>query len=212
MAEGGSSTPAPNFFPEVEEPSRKYVAIESLFERLVQETKNEVRDSAQKLFERGAIDRVQKENVIKTLSRHHLETDYAASSLFELILKNVERDDRHFDRLLVALRDLEFFNIADDLLRASKLHPLDPAPEQALEPTFEGGGDSHSPTNGDPPVEKKNGDEELSLYDSGIAPQSICLSASAGVGAFDDYPRPLSSSRIVQPGDRRHSAAGISHE
>ena len=54
MAEGGS------FFHEIEETSRKYVAIESLFERLVQETKTEVRDSTQKLFERGVIDREQK--------------------------------------------------------------------------------------------------------------------------------------------------------
>ena len=192
MAEGGSS-PATNFFPEVEETSRKYVAIESLFERLVQETKTEVRDSAQKLFEKGAIDREQKESVIKTLSRHHLETDYAASSLFELVLKNVEQDDRHFDRLLLALRDLEFFDIADDLLRASKLHPLDPTPEQALEHNFKGGGDSNNPSNGDPPQKKKIGGEELSLYDSGIAPQSFYVSASSGVGAFDDYPQPLSS-------------------
>lgn len=189
MAEGGSSPPA---FPEVDEISRKYVAIESLFERLVQETKIEVRDSAQKLFERGAIDREQKESVIKTLSRHHLETDYAASALFELVLKNVEKDDRHFDRLLLALRDLEFFDIADALLRASKLHPLDPAPNQVLEHNFEGGGD---PGNGDSPL-KKIGGEELSLYDSGIAQQSFYLSeaASSGVGAFDVYPRPLSPS------------------
>ena len=190
MAEGGSS-PVPNFLPEIEETSRKYVAIESLFERLVQETKTEVRDSAQKLFERGAIDREQKESVIKTLSRHHLETDYAASSLFELVLRNVEQDDRHFDRLLLALRDLEFFDIADDLLRASKLHPLDPAPEQALEHNFEGGGNSSDPSiNGDHSL-KKIGGEEWSLYDSGIAPQSFYVSASSG--GFDGYPQPLSS-------------------
>ena len=192
MAEGGSSPPAPNFFPEGEEASRKYVAIESLFERLVHETKTEVRDSTQKLFERRAINREQKESVIKTLSRHHLETDYAASALFELVLKNVEQDDRHFDRLLLALRDLEFFDIADDLLRASKLHPLDPAPEQALERNFEGDDYGNDPSNGDPTLKKKIGGEELSLYDSGIAPpETFYLSASASVGAFDDYPQPL---------------------
>ena len=193
MAEGG---PSPDLFAEVEEPSisRKYVSIESLFERLVQETKIEVRDSAQKLFERGAIDREQKESVIKTLSRHHLETDYAASSLFEHVLNNVERDDRHFDRLLLALRDLEFFDIADDLLQASKLHPLDPAPEQAMEHNFKGSDMySNDPSDGDPPPKKKIDGEELSLYDSGIAPQSFYLSASSGVSAFDDYSQLFSS-------------------
>ena len=138
MATGGRS-------PVLEASSLKRGAIESLFDRLVDETKTEVRDTTERLFERGAIDRQQKESVIKTLSQHHLETDYAASLLFQLVVKNVEQDDRRFDRLLLALRDLELDNLADELLQASVAmpHPPNFNPEQAME--HQGGGNTTVP-------------------------------------------------------------------
>lgn len=173
MAEGGSS---PGHFALLEEPShRKRAAIEALFDRLVEKTKNEVRDSTEKLFERGAIDMDQKETVIKTLSLNHLQTDYAASLLFRLILKNVEdRDDRHFDRLVYALRDMELDGLANELLRASeiKTRPSNLSAEQAMEQ------DLSIP---DPPKKIATG-EEFSLYDSGFAPPSYSVSSVQGDG------------------------------
>ena len=62
-----------------------------------------------------------------------------------------------------------------------------------MEHNFQGS-DSNDPSNGDPSSKKKNGGEELSLYDSGIAPQSFYLSASSGVSAFDDYSQLFPSS------------------
>jgi hypothetical protein len=157
-----------------EEPSRKYTAIESLFEQLVNKVKTEIRDSTEKLFERGAIKRDQKENVMKTSNQRHLETEYAASLLFRAVLTNVENDDRHFDRLLLALRDLEMNQLADDLQKASiVVHPLTANPHQQID---DNGGASHNASGTDTSVKKIN--EELSLYDSGIAPPSFSASAS----------------------------------
>ena len=154
-----------------EEPSRKCAAIESLFEQLVHKAKTEVRDSTEKLLERGAINREQKENVMKILNQHHLETDYAASLLFRAVLTNVEHDDRHFDYLLLALRDLEMDQLAEDLQKASVLHP------QAVNPNQQMGKDSsHSAGGTDTSVKKV--DEKLSLYDSGIAPPSFSANSS----------------------------------
>ena len=157
-----------------EEPSRKYAAIESLFEQLVDGVKTEIRDSTEKLLEKGAINQEQKENVIKISNQRHLETDYAASLLFRAVLTNVEDDDRHFDRLLLALRDLEMDQLADDLLKASVVAHSQTA--NARQQIDDNGGASHNASGTDTSMKKMN--EGLSLYDSGIAPPSISVSGS----------------------------------
>ena len=170
----------------LEAPSLKRGAIESLFDRLVDETKTEVRDSTERLFERGAIDRQQKESVIKALSQHHLETDYAASLLFQLVMTNVERDDRHFDRLLLALRDLELDKLADELLQASVAmpHQTDSDLEQSME--HDGGNTTSSTLPTRNQSKKMGAREKMSLDDSGIVQQSY--SVSSQIISPDDYP------------------------
>ncbi|MCG8623967.1 MAG: hypothetical protein MJE68_18500, partial [Proteobacteria bacterium] len=172
-----------------EEPCRKHAAIESLFEQLVDGIKTEIRDSTEKFLERGAINQEQKENVMKISNQRHLEADYAASLLFRAVLTNVEDDDRHFDRLLLALRDLEMDQLADDLLKASVVvHSQTSNAHQQMD---DNGGASHSTSGTDTPLKKTN--EDLSLYDSGIAPPSFSVSGSvpqdSQVYAHHDMPK-----------------------
>ena len=189
MAEGGLLSSSL-----VEEPaSRKRGAIESLFDRLVEETKTEVRDSTEKLFQRSAINQQQKESVIKTLSKHHLETDYAASVLFQLVLKNVEDDDRHFDRLVFALRDMELDKLAEELRRASLVaggpHPPTSMDETEME---------HDVLPDSP--KKMGGHEELSLYDSGIVPANYSYSVSStNVAAYGENNSSSSNQNSQRP-------------
>ena len=183
-----------------EERSRKYIAIESLFDRLVDKTKTEVRDSTEKLLERGAINQEQKMNVMKTLNLHHLETDYAASLLFRAVLTNVESDDRHFDRLLLALRDLEMDQLADDLQKASVERPETANSNQKMDKDHLKGGASHNGGGTGPSIKKVG--EELSLHDSGIAPPSFSASGSVprDLQAYTHHDQPkLVTNQLLAP-------------
>ena len=151
-----------------EEPSPKCLAIVHCFERLVVETENKsVREVTEKVLERGAINVTQNDNVRKTLSQHHLEANYSASLLFKFVLSNVQRDDRHFDRLVLALRDLEMDGLADELLKPSKNQS---SPDNSPGPAREPNGTHHAASTDAPIVDPSNSrvGEDVSFCDSGI--------------------------------------------
>lgn len=193
MATGGGHTwasPAPSSHSDwIEEPSRKYAAIKSFFDRLVKEAGPNLRVLVDKLREKGAITPQQRENVVKTLRQQHLKDDYAPSLLFEIVLKSVEKDDINFDRLLLALRELKLGDLADELHSASvstppHVHLLQDDQEMEHDNAHFGDGPST-----DQPINtssKKIG-EEMSMFDSGIiAPQSLTPPNSSSASSSND--------------------------
>ena len=163
---GGHAWGSPSSYSDrIEEPSRKYTVIKSFFDRLIKEAGPKLRNLVDKLREKGAITPQQRENVMKTLGQQHLEADYAPSLLFEIVLKSVEKDDINFDRLLLALRDLELGDLADELYSASRLTPphLDDQEMEHDNAHFSDGPSTDQPIN----TSSEKMGEETSLFDSG---------------------------------------------
>ena len=101
--------------PASEQPSLKYTAIQSTFDRLVDKTKDRVRELIERLFEKNAVNCQQRDKVMRMLGLGSLQADYAPVILFGDILTNVEIDDACFDRTVLALQELRFDDLADDL-------------------------------------------------------------------------------------------------
>ena len=110
--------------PTSEQPSPKYTAIQSMFDRLVDKTKDRLRELIERLFEKKALNRQQRDKVVRMLGLGSLQAEYAPVILFGDILTNVDIDNACFDRTVLALQELGFDNLAHDL-RGSVQRPFD---------------------------------------------------------------------------------------
>ena len=114
----------PTSKPELEQPSPKYTAIQSMFDRLVDKTKGRLLELIERLFEKKALNRQQRDKVVRLLGLGRLQAEYAPVILFGDILTNVDIDDACFDRTVLSLQELGFDKLAHDL-RSSVQRPLD---------------------------------------------------------------------------------------
>lgn len=202
MATGGC-TPTPPLSPSKEEPSHKYSAILSTYERLVKAAEYRLTDLVQKLYETEAITETQKETILKISSQEHLDADYSASSLVRFVLKNVECDDRHFDRMLLALRNLKMDGIVEELLGAYENRLSGSTSEEAMDlngTNLTQGASLHSPNNVQPKTTNPGEEMMISFSDSGIHVNANHLnnSTSSMKVCSPDEPQPESILHLSQ--------------
>ena len=168
-----------------EEPSLKYAVTRSFFDRLVQKIGVKVRDLLYKLRQQGVITPQQRDDVIKTLEQQQLEDDYAPSFLFDIVLKNIQKNDTIFDWLLLVLRESGFADLTDEMYRAYASHFPGVQEMEHDDAHFSCGGGSFAvqPTD----ASSKTTERQMSSCDSGIiATDSFTLPVSTSASLLDE--------------------------